>query len=225
MRGLTKRLAHEVKRAQHLMPDILLDILGFLDLNKHCDLVFWAILLIGFFGMLRKSNLLPTMKESFDPVKQLMRDHIRFVGDMVIVKVIWAKNLQNRERLVEIPIFAIPESPLCPVKTLKALLSEPGKGYFPLFGQKNKVTFYYDAFQKKLRKTLKKAGYKEKSFSSHSMRSGAVTFAHCAGVPENLIQVHGDWVSDAYKNYLSFPLEVRALVSLKMRNKILKSMF
>ena len=48
---------------------------------------------------------------------------------------------------------------------------------------------------------------------------------HRSGVPEELIQVHGDWVSDAYKNYLNFPLEIRAIVSFKIRQKILKMCF
>ena len=47
--------------------------LGYLDLKKHRDLVFWAILLVGFFGMLRKSNLIPDSQASFDPIKQLTR--------------------------------------------------------------------------------------------------------------------------------------------------------
>ena len=98
-----------------------------------------------------------------------------------------------------------------------------GKRHHPLFGIGSKVAFTYPQFQLKLRKVLKKAGYREKAFSSHSMRRGSATFAHRAGVPKELIQVHGDWASDAYKRYLEYPVEIRALVSFKMRNKILES--
>ena len=75
-----------MKRAQPITPEILLDIVSFLNLSKHRDLSFWAILLIGFFGMLRKSNLMPDKKDSFDPSKQLSRGHISFFQDIAIIK-------------------------------------------------------------------------------------------------------------------------------------------
>ena len=67
---------------------------------------------------------------------------------------------------------------------------------------------------------LKLAGYNHKSFSSHSVRQGGCTWAFRSGVPERLIQVQGDWSSDAYKCYLNFPIEIRVVVNLKMREMI-----
>ena len=86
-RGLNKVLTHEVKRAQPLTPDILLDVLQYLNLNRHVDRVFWALLLTGFFGMLCKSNLIPDSKDSFDPVKQLTRGHVSFVENLAVIRV------------------------------------------------------------------------------------------------------------------------------------------
>ena len=225
LRGLNKILAKPVKRAQPLTPDILLDLLTFLDLSKHGDLVFWATLLVGFFAMLRKSNLMPDSKEGFDPIRQLTRGHVSFEGQVAFIHVTWAKNLQCQEEVMKIPVFRIPGSPLCPVTVLKALLNKGGKTHHPLFGKGRKVAFTYVQFQRRFRSLLKRAGYDEKAFSSHSMCRGSVCFAHHAGVPAGLIQVHGGWRSDAYKDYLDYPLEVRAVVSLKMREKILKTIF
>ena len=78
-------------------------------------------------------------------------------------------------------------------------------------------------FQKKLKPTLDKAGYDSRLFSSHSLRRGGVLFAYKSGVHESLIKVQGDWTSEAYRRYLSFPLEVRAVVNLKMRKNIQES--
>ena len=78
----------------------------------------------------------------------------------------------------------------------------------------------YMAFTKKFKSTLDKAGYRSKLFSSHSMCRGGVIWAFRVGVPESLIQVQGDWNSDTYKRYLSFPVEVHAIVNLKMRQGI-----
>ena len=222
LRGLARKMARPVKRAQPLTPEILLDILPHLNLNRRKDLVFWGLLLVGFFSMLRKSNLVPDTVHGFDPAKQLTRGHIEFREGFAIVKITWAKNLQNQQRVVQVPLFAIDNSPLCPVRALRALLQTPGRKHHPLFGTGNKISFTYNQFQTKFRNLLKKAGYRPKAFSSHSIRRGSVNFAYRSGIPESLIAVHGDWCSDAYKTYLSYPLEVRAVVSLKMREAILK---
>ena len=42
LRGLNKLLTHEVKKAQPLTPDILLDIFNWLSMRKHKDRIFWA---------------------------------------------------------------------------------------------------------------------------------------------------------------------------------------
>ena len=222
LRGLGKTMGKKVKQAQPLTPEILTDILAYLNMERTADRIFWAMLLVGFFGMLRKSNLMPDTKKSFDPLKQLTRGHIIIRPNLAIIKVTWAKNIQNRERVVEIPLFPIPGSPLCPVTSLRTLLKQKGKKHYPLFGRGKKVAFTYVQFQNKFRRVLKKAGYKSELFSSHSMRRGSVGWCYRCGVPESLIQVRGGWASDSFKRYLSFPLEVRAIVSLKMREKILK---
>ena len=139
MRGLTKKLAKPVKRALPITPDIMLDMLSFLNLNKRSDLVFWAILVISFFAMLRKSNLIPDTKTGFDPLKQLTWGHIEFRQGIAVITVTWAKNLQNQERLVEIPLFPILHSLLCPVTVLKALLNQSGRAHHPLFGSSKKA--------------------------------------------------------------------------------------
>ena len=80
----------------------------------------------------------------------------------------------------------------------------------------------YGVFQKKLKKVVEKVGYNKNAFSSHSLRRGGVLWAFKSGVPESLIQVQGDWTSEAYKRYLSFPIEVRVVVNMKMQQSILQ---
>ena len=215
-------MKNKVKQAQRLTPEIMLDILAYLNLNKQTDLVFWAILVIGFFGMLHKSNLIPDSVDTFDGVKLLMHGHVYFVGEIVILRITWAKNLQCRQKVLEIPLMPIPGSTLCLITVLKLLLAKSGSKHLPLFNIKGCVAFTYAQFHNKFRKVLKKAGYREKAFSSHSMRRGSVVWAFWSGVPESLIKVHGNWSSDVYKQYLEFQVEIRALVSLKMRQKIMQ---
>ena len=223
MRGLERLMQHAVKQAQPLTPEIMTDILPFLNFKKRKDLVFWGILLIGFFAMLRKSNLVSDSIKSFNGKKQLTMGHISFKPGLAVIKVTWAKNIQCKERMLEIPLFEIPGSPLCPVNILRILKIETANSQTPLFGDHKKPLFTYAQFQNKFRSLLNQAGYRGEAFSSHSMRRGGATWAHRQGVPGNLIQIHGGWKSDAYKQYLTFPIEVRAAVFLKMREGIIKA--
>ena len=209
-----------VKQAKPITPEIMLDMVSFLDLTKRMDLVFWGVVVVGFFTFFRKSNLVPDSKETFDPKKQLTRGSVWFDDTLAILTITWSKTIQYRQRAIEIPLFPVPNSPLCPVTLVKALMACRGKPSRPLFSLKGGSPFTYTAFHKKLRQVLHKAGYEKNLFSSHSLCRGASLWAYKSGVPEHLIQVQGDWTSDAYKRYLSFPIQVRAVVKLKMRQAI-----
>ena len=74
----------------------------------------------------------------------------------------------------------------------------------------------YKSFQNYLRNLSDKLGLDSQLFSSHSFRRGGATFAFESGVPSELIQLHGDWKSDAYKKYLSFSLKDKVLVAKMM---------
>ena len=53
-------------------------------------------------------------------------------------------------------------------------------------------------------------------FRGHSFRRGGATWAFRSGVPGELIQVYGDWASDAYKIYLEFSEDARLRVARRM---------
>ena len=72
--------------------------------------------------------------------------------------------------------------------------------------------------QKGIKDMVCKLGFNPDSFSSHSLRRGDTLWTFICGVPESLTKVMGDWSSDAYKRYLQYPLEIRAVVALKMRD-------
>ena len=56
-------------------------------------------------------------------------------------------------------------------------------------------------------------------FTGLSFRRGGASWAFQAGVPGELIQVCGDWASDAYKKYLEFSMQNKLdLAALLMRN-------
>ena len=125
--GLNKTLISPIKQAQPLMPDIMLDMATFLDFSTRANLVFWGVIVVGFFTFFRKSNLLPDTKDSFDFDRQLSRADVSFKNNVAVLTIGWSKTIQYRQKCVQVPMFQIPGSVMCPVTTLKASLSLPSK--------------------------------------------------------------------------------------------------
>ena len=61
-------------------------------------------------------------------------------------------------------------------------------------------------------------------YSSHGFRRAGCTFAFSANVPTDLIQLQGDWRSDAYKKYLAFTMNDKLHVAEQMKEQILSTM-
>ena len=74
----------------------------------------------------------------------------------------------------------------------------------PLFLLENGLPLTRSLVTDRLRAILISAGLPG-DFFSHSFRIGAATSAARAGVPDHLIQVLGQWKSDAYKQYIRTP--------------------
>ena len=53
-------------------------------------------------------------------------------------------------------------------------------------------------------------------FRGHSFRRGGATWAFRNGVPGELIQIYGNWASDAYKCYLGFSDDAKLRVTRDM---------
>ena len=94
LRGIARSKQHVPRKASPITPHILKDMFSFLDLQQDFDLVCWSISLMMFFLMARKSNLLPNSIRSLDPSKQLLRQDIQILDDMLIVHFKWSKTRQ-----------------------------------------------------------------------------------------------------------------------------------
>lgn len=225
LRGLARKNPHVPKQALPLTPEILLDIFQFLDVDKVIDVVFWAVLLLMFFLMSRKSNMLANKVSEFDPQKHLTRKDVSVYDDMLIVHFKWSKTRQFGHSR-NIPILNIPGSPLCPVKAYSQMsdlikLDNNKSAFCYLDSNLNAIPLTYYKFQKKLRCVIDQTGRDGSLFSSHSCRRGACSFAFKSNVRSELIKYHGDWLSPAYLEYLSYDFDQLLSVSDNMRRKIL----
>lgn len=223
LRAVFKMSTHIVKQAQPMTPQILIDVRKQLNLSKPDDVTFWAMCLVAFMLMLRKSNLVPDTLSSFDPTKQLTRGHLKFVEGAVWVRIVWSKTLQFYLKDLNYPLLQIKGSDMCPVVALRDMVRMvPLKSSMPCFARVGGAPWTYQQFQHKLRQCLQEAGYAKELFSSHSMRRGGCSFCFQAGVPSELIQVLGDWKTDIYKQYCNLEIETRAQACARFRKELLR---
>ena len=175
--------------------------------------------------MARKSNLVPDSVHKFDSSKQLTREKIVLNGDIVIVKFEWSKTIQFGKRVIQTPLVSIPGSALCPVTAFKHMCEMlPASEHSPAFlfpKGSGVVPVTYNVYNRYIKYFLNLIGLDNKLYSSHSFLRGGATLAFSSKVPSELIQIHGDWASDAYKIYLELSLKDKLLVSEYMTNTLL----
>jgi len=96
----------------------------------------------------------------------------------------------------------------CPVRAMKAFLAidTHRPKHAPLFchGQLAQQAFTREHVVQKLQELAITAGLGRGSWSGHSFRRGAATWAAEIGITENEIQTLGRWRSDAYKAYIEY---------------------
>ena len=159
VKGLRHCLKHRVKQAFPITPLIFGQIHGLLNLRKKFDVVFWSSLLLGFFLMVRASNLVPRVGKRWSRLRQLNKSSVTFNKKGMIIKIRWSKTIQFRQCILEIPVYAIPNSILCPVKAVKRLLQvNKLKPHGPLLALSDDLVFTYGMLQKKLKQVISDLG-------------------------------------------------------------------
>lgn len=152
--------------------------------------------------------------------KHLCRGDIFTAEGGLLVLFKWTKTIQCNERRLLLPLVPIKGSLLCPVAMFQRMCElVPAPSHAPafIFNFSRKGTFLSVSkhqFVAFLRSKLSLAGVTHPSlYRGHSFRRGAASFAFSCGVPGELIQVFGDWSSDAYKSYLEYSLAARFKVA------------
>ena len=224
--GIARQKKHVPNQALPMTPEILAELYKLLDLDDSNDVTFWTAILFSFYIMLRKSNIVPTSKSSFDSKQQLTRGDITEAPNMLLVTIKWSKTIQTGQRQHVVPLLTVPGSPLCPVTIYKRMVSlVPGRQNDPLFSVKKGDKWgpmTYIEYQSKMRSLISSTGRSGKAYSSHSLRRGGATYLASVGVSKELIKLMGDWKSDAVDKYIHVSLESKVQVAQKIRQAILK---
>ena len=162
----------------------------------------------------------------------MIRQDIEALDDMLTVNIKWSKTRQYGHSR-QMPVIAMPDHCLCPVTAYKAMVStvvakecDPTFCIHSLIKKPNRlVPPTYAQFQAKLRELISGTGRDENLFSPHSIRRGSCSWAFKSRVKSELIQHHGGWVSECYKEYLTYDFHQKLSVSQKMCSRIVNDSY
>lgn len=167
----------------------------------------WAACLAMFFGLLRRSNVVPSGPQAFDPTKHLRRSDLAFTTAGAVVTLRWSKTIQFRERIRRIPLPWKKHHPLCPTQALFNAyhLSEGAPWEGPAFVFREGggfTTLTPDHIVSAVRHALTLVGVESQAYAGHSFRRGGATWAYECNVPIKTIRQLGEWASSAYTKYV-----------------------
>ena len=180
------------------------------QLGRIGTVVKFAILL-GFYGMLRQSNLAPPNPKTFDPHRHTCRGDVFLHPPGLVILIKWSKCNQRRESQQVIPIAQMPGHPLCPKQAYIDMLADtpnqdPNSPLLQIPGKplgKSKSPFTVSQLRVCFTTIMDSLCYNHKQYSLHSLRRGGATLAFKAGVSYIHIKRHGGWASDAFWQYIT----------------------
>ena len=168
----------------------------------------WAVILCCFFGLLRIGNVTVRSKASLSTQPFLRRSdfHICNKGSLLHVRV--SKTIQNKERVLEVPLPFLSGNALCPTSAVVKFLALT-KGLpsdWPLFALKDKkgqmIVLTQATVRRQVDNLVSRCGLPSCKYGTHSLRRGGATWLMLSGVPLSMIKCIGDWKSDAVERYM-----------------------
>ena len=218
LRGIARSHPCTPRRAPPMTPEILLAVFHVLDHQDSLECATFACGLFSFFTMSRIGSLLP--KTSSTPHRHfLTRSRVTACDAGIILTFLHTKTIQFGQRLLHLPLLRS-DSPLCPVAAFahaSALMGDPSP--IPAFTYRKQdgtiAPLTAAVFISTFRSLLTRMGRADSSsFRGHSFRRGGASYAFNSGVPGEIVQVCGDWKSDAYKSSMSSRIAIaKRLVS------------
>ena len=222
LRDIERLALHRPHRAPPISPSLLSTMVPCGVDFEPSDVTFSCAFLFAFFLFARISNLVPdSFKASHSEAhKRICRGDVSPTHyGLCVQPFTWSKTVQFGQRISELPLVRVPYSPLCPVRMFYLMCElVPAPVSAPLFvlpSRSGKLRpVLKSQFVSVMRQRLQFAGVPEAlSFRGHSFRRGGTSWAFSSGLPGEIIQVFGDWRSDAYKCYLDIPMPLKLRVS------------
>ena len=203
-RGGNKVFPHRVLCAPPISPRVLRHLIAFLTTFGTPTLMPIAALLIGYFAMLRQSNLLSPRPGIWGGPHTIRRRDIRPCPQGLRVTLNSSKTIQAPRDAVELLVPKIHDSLLCPVLAWhKASAAVPASGLAPAFLSSADTPLDTPTLTKILRLSLKMIHVPlYDTYTFRSLRRGAAQACQGAGVPLAAIKAQGTWESSAIFSYI-----------------------
>ena len=153
----------------------------------------------------------------------LTKDRVNCCAAGLVVTLLHTKTIQFGERVLHIPLLRS-DSPLCPVAAFMHASDFLNAERVPAFAYKEGreiVMLTSSKFVEVFRLIMSRFNVDSNLFRGHSFRRGGASWAFNVGVPGELIQVCGDWKSDAYKVYLEFNMSTKVAIAKQISHKLL----
>jgi hypothetical protein len=185
---------------------LLVDIYKLLDLSFARDLAFWLACLLAFYGLLRKSTLLPRSADTSD-MNYICRCDVSGLSlTQFFLTIRHSKTNQFGQKELIMPFVGCKNPVLCPVRHLMAHLGRsvlPEQSAVCNFIEGGRVVQYtHKLFVDRLKFCIKSTGRDSSLYSGHSFRRGGSSFCYLMGLSEVQIKIRGDWASNAYEKYI-----------------------
>ena len=171
------------------------------------DVTLWAILMLSFRSLLRKSNIVPETCANMRHV--VRRKDLLFSTWAVTVLVRSTKTLQTQEYVLEIPINFVKDKVFCAASLIQDHIAmAPGPEDGPIFLKQVNgrwVPILYKEVLAFIKRGVVNIGLPTNEYGTHSFRRAGAGFLHGIGVPLEDIMSMGDWRSLAVLDYLITP--------------------
>ena len=223
LRGIDRLHPHVPNRAKPVTPAVLLLFHQYMD--RECSL-HWSVYscaLVLFFTLARLGSILPVSSASA-PDTFLTGDCVNFSREGMLITMLHTKTIQFGNRRLHVPLLSR-ESDLCPVRAFRESVTHMRRGqHVPAFlfvGAGGVRWLTRSIFLRTFRQVLGAHGVEDHmAYTGHSFRRGGASWAFSVGIPGELIQICGDWTSDAYKVYLEFSLENKLQLAARFSSSL-----
>lgn len=224
-----KGMASQVKLAIH--PYMLVEMSSMVWGRDLEELAAFTCMVLGVFSFLRKSNLVVDGVSLSHGNKVLRRCDVVFDQQKYCLwlTVRFTKTLKHRERVHTVAVQGVKGGVLDPVHWwLRYQRAVPAGSEEPAFGSDVNGTYVpltYTRLVHHIKALVTTLGLDASKFSSHSLRRGGASFAFLCSVQRELIQMQGDWKSDAYQRYLQFDEQQKLSVTAAMQEALQKGKY
>ena len=218
-RGIERLNPHVPRRAPPVSPCHLAAVASVLDWSSLQDVTIFAVALFLFMTLARLGNTLPPSHKSFSSKRFLCYSDVSFTSFGLSVTFRHTKTIQLGKRRLVVPVALVPSSPLCLTSTLHRMqLLQLQHGFHftthsPLFLVRRKrrlVSLSKPQFLHSIKALFSRAHIPFGAIlRGHSFKRGGASHAFKAGVPCDLIQIYGDWKSEAYRLYLDISMDTK----------------